>query len=52
MKRANLQEIAQKAPVIHAGDEWAFLFRGLGEAEMLREKGRSPPQARSREWQW
>jgi len=34
----HLQEIAQKAPVIHVGDEWAFLFRGVGEAEMLTEK--------------
>ena len=50
-RRMALQEIAQKALAIHAGDEWAFRFRDLGEAEMLTEKGWSQPQVRSLEWQ-
>ena len=29
-----LQETVQKAPVIHAGDEWALLIRG-GEEEIV-----------------
>jgi hypothetical protein len=30
-----LQRTAQKAPVMHAGDEWAYLLWGLGMGCML-----------------